>query len=130
VGANHGPLSWQGAAVHGDKFPEDIFPAYIQVSRFALILQVLRLLADAGIGKKSIARTDDRWAGHGYVILQPASIPQRHPFMNHAIWADVDIGPDLGSGVNDGSGMNHAGADKEMNEVSNFQTPKPAPNQP
>src|ERR1044071_5649517 len=44
------------AAINGNEFPEAVFLANFQISRLALVLQILRLLADRAVSVELIPR--------------------------------------------------------------------------
>src|SRR6266404_3729884 len=79
------------AAADRDKFAKRIFIADFQISRLALILQVLGLLPDRAGSIKFISCTRAHRPTKRDMLLQPA------------IWAEHDVGPDYAIWPHDGS---------------------------
>src|SRR5438046_10353414 len=64
-----------GAPADCNEFAKRVFVADFQVSRFALIFQVLRLLTDRAGGVKFVPRTGAHRSAKRDMVLQPAGLP-------------------------------------------------------
>src|SRR5207248_6181481 len=94
------------AAADCDKFAERIFIADFQVSRFALIFQVLRLLTDRAGRVKFVPRTGAHRSAKRDMLLQPAVLAKHNVRTYHAIGTDDRSGADFCSRIDDRRGMN------------------------
>src|SRR6266699_1122015 len=90
------------AAADRDKFAERIFVADFQISRLALIFQVLRLLPDRAGGIKFIPRTGAHWSAKRDMLLEPTIWTKHHAGCDHAIRPDDCARADFGPCVDDG----------------------------
>ena len=90
------------AAIDGDKFPERIFIADFKISRFALIFQILCLLADRAVSVEFIPRAGPQRPTKCDVMLQPAIRPQDHSGRDDAIRPDNCAGADFRLRIHDG----------------------------
>ena len=76
------------AAADCDEFAECILIADFQVSRFTLVFQVLRLLADGAVGVKFVSRSGIRRSTKGDVMLEPAVLTEDDVGSDNAIRSD------------------------------------------
>ena len=60
------------AAIDGDEFAKRVFVADFQISRFAAIFQILRLLADRAVGVEFVFRAGLHRSAERDVMLKPA----------------------------------------------------------
>lgn len=124
--ADHGPIIPSGGAVRGDKFPETIVVADNQMSRFALVLQILGLLTDGAVSEKAVAITDLGRAAYGHMMLQLAVGTDADRALDDAVRPHHRIGSDLGLGIDDGgrvdAGFSHGYLVKSENISSPSET--------
>src|SRR4029450_10649577 len=80
------------AAADRNKFAERILIADFQISRFALVFQVLGLLTDGAVSVEFVFSAGLRWPAECDVMLEPA------------VWTDYHIGADYAIRPNDCSG--------------------------
>ena len=97
---------WSGAPVDGTKFPKGISLADLQISRFTLILQILRALSDRGVGVELIIRPDLTRPGESHMILQPAAVAEPDTGINHTIRTNNDAVTELNAQLDNRSRMN------------------------
>src|SRR5947208_910978 len=89
-----------------DEFAERVFIADFQVSRFALIFQVLRLLTDRAGGVKFIPRTGAHRSAKRDMLLQPAVLAKHNVRTYYAIGTDDRSGADLCARIDNRGGVN------------------------
>src|SRR5213079_3384732 len=95
-----------GAPADCNEFAKRIFIADFQVSRFALIFQVLRLLTDRARGVKSVFRSGLHWSAERDVMLQPAIWTEHDVRADDAVWTDACPSAEFCSGFNNGRRVN------------------------
>ena len=84
------------AAIDRDEFAKCIFVADFEISRFAFVLQILRLLTNRAVRVEFIARARAHRSAKRDVMLQPAI------FAEHNLGADYAIRTDDRSRANFG----------------------------
>src|SRR5207253_11212172 len=89
-----------------NKFAKRIVIADFQISRLALIFQVLRLLTDRAGGIKLIARTGAHRSAKRDVMLEPAVWAEHDVGSDYAIRPDDRAHTDFRTGINDRGRMN------------------------
>src|SRR5436190_20860345 len=94
------------AAIDGHELPEGVFLTDFQMSRLALILQILCLLADRAIGVELITRASCHRTAQGHVLLEPAVPSQGHSGRNDAIGSNDCAGVDFRLRIYDGGRVN------------------------
>ena len=94
------------AAADGDKFAERIVIANFQISRFALVFQVLGLLADGAVSVEFVFHAGFRRPAECDVMLDPAVWAEHHIGANYAIRPDDRSRADLCARINDRGLMN------------------------
>ena len=90
------------AAIHGDEFAKCILVADFEISRLALVFQVLGLLADRAIGVKFIPRAGRHRPAKRDVMLQPAIRAEDDSGRDDAIRPDDRAGADFRLRIDDG----------------------------
>ena len=73
----------------------------------AVVLQILRRVADDAAGVKPVVRADRRQPGEVNVRPDDALRPDFHAFVDDGVGSDLDGGIQLRFRVNDGGWMNH-----------------------
>src|SRR5437016_13765546 len=91
-----------GAPADCDEFAERVFIADFQVSRFALVFQVLRLLTDRAGGIKFISFAGAHRSTKRDMLLQPAILAEHDIGCDHAIWSDGRSCADFRSWIDSG----------------------------
>ena len=94
------------AAIDRDEFAKRIFIADLEVSRFALILQVLRWLADGAISEEFVLCPGGHWSCERDVILEPTIQPERNTSSDDAVRPDDRSRPDFRASIHDRGRVN------------------------
>src|SRR5882724_11440884 len=94
------------AAADRDKFAERILIADFQISRFALVFQVLGLLADGAVSVEFVFSAGLHRPAECNVMLEPAVWAEHHIGAYHAIGPDDCPCPDLCAGINNRGRVN------------------------
>src|SRR4051794_10151860 len=94
------------APIDGHEFAKRVLVADLEIRRFAGVFQILRLLADRGVGVKLVPRASACRSANRDVVLQPAVGAEHDASLDDAIWTDDGPGAELRSAINDRSRMN------------------------
>ncbi len=95
-----------GAAIDGDEFAKTIFIANFEISWFALIFQILRLLTYRTVRVKLVPSACRRRPANGDMMLQPTLWAEEDPRLHNAIRADYRPVAYFCFWINDGGWMN------------------------
>ena len=95
-------------AVNGDVFAEAVSVADDEPGRFAVVLQILRRVANHAAGVEAVLRADRGVAGEVHMRGKLASRADRDVFVDNRVRADSHALVQLCAGVNNGSGVDHA----------------------
>src|ERR1700751_6103491 len=90
-----------GAAVNRAELAKGIFVANFQISRFARVFQILRLLSDRAISIEFIFRSRPHRPAKGDMMLQPASFTDDNFGTDDAIRTDDCFRAELCFWIND-----------------------------
>ena len=107
VRADDGLFPDLAGAVHGDVLAENILVANKQPGGLALVLHILRRVADDTARVKPVAGSDTAHAGEVNMGPHPAFRAERDVLVNDRESADHDGRVQLGIGVDDSGRMDH-----------------------
>src|SRR5229473_1070982 len=94
------------AAIDSDEFAKRVLVADIEVGWFALIFQILRLLANRAVSIELVSRAGARWPGKSDVMLQPAILAERDLRSDHAVRTNDRSGANLRPFIDNRARMN------------------------
>lgn len=102
VVADDGFFAGERAAVYGAEFAEDVVGADFEERGFAVVFEVLGLLADGAEAVEAVAWADVGGAHEGDVVLEVAVVAEDDVVTDDAVGADDDIAADFGAWGDDG----------------------------
>jgi hypothetical protein len=93
---------WFGSDVDGDGFAEGVVVADVEFGGSTAVFFVLRCGADDGVGEEGVVLSDGGLVEDGDMGQEFAAGPDADIGPDHAERADVNIGGQIGLGINDG----------------------------